>query len=406
MMENKKYFCINCFEDENIKGFIQNHGKLVEDKAFKCGFCQVAEWKHNATYNIEEYDRKIFKSDKIYVIERGSFIQKIIEIINKNFDYVESPKYNEKTKLINLVEILSNKLFHDSSDVLHRIATYDFIKYNEFPFNTSHTLEQEIHWIECWKQKHNISWKEFKEHTKHTARYFEHEKNDFKLSQKLEPFKKLFKSLEKNLENQKVYRTRIISKEQLDYEIKKENTNTSKTDILKNLLGKAPKEVVKNNRFSPIGISYGYFSFDEKTAIHEVRAELNKEVAIGTFELKKKLFVVDFTKLYSLSSELYEKKDMNPFDIDNFNILLTDIYEFITDISKPINDSDTILEYIPTQIMAEYIWSLEYDGFIFDSSQNKGGENLVLFGDNPNYKSHKFLKIKEKNVTYKYEETL
>ena len=54
--------------------------------------------------------------------------------------------------------------------------------------------------------------------------------------------------------------------------------------------------------------------------------------------------------------------------------------------------------------MAEYIWSLGYDGFIFDSSQNKGGENLVLFGDNPSYKSHKVIKIKEKSVTYKYEE--
>lgn len=95
---------------------------------------------------------------------------------------------------------------------------------------------------------------------------------------------------------------------------------------------------------------------------------------------------------------------MNPFDEKNFNILLTDVYEFITDISKPINESDTLLEYVSTQIMAEYIWSQGYDGFIFDSSQNKGGENLVLFGDNPSYKSHKFIKIKEKNVIYKYEE--
>ena len=169
-------------------------------------------------------------------------------------------------------------------------------------------------------------------------------------------------------------------------------------------LGKAPKEVVKNNRFSPIGISYGYFSFDEKTSIYEVRAEFNKEVAIGIFELKEELSLVDFRKKYSLSSELYEKKDMNPFDEQNFNILLTDIYGFITDISKPINENDTLLEYVPTQIMAEYIWSLGYDGFIFDSSQNKGGENLVLFGDNPSYKSHKVIKIKEKSVTYKYEE--
>jgi len=56
--------------------------------------------------------------------------------------------------------------------------------------------------------------------------------------------------------------------------------------------------------------------------------------------------------------------------------------------------------------MAEYIWSLGYDGFIFDSSQNNDGENLVLFGDNPKYIEHMFIKIKEKNIEYKYEETL
>jgi hypothetical protein len=42
---------------------------------------------------------------------------------------------------------------------------------------------------------------------------------------------------------------------------------------------------------------------------------------------------------------------------------------------------------------------------MFDSSQNKGGENLVLFGDNPSCKNHKFIKIKEKNIDYKYEVT-
>jgi hypothetical protein len=29
--------------------------------------------------------------------------------------------------------------------------------------------------------------------------------------------------------------------------------------------------------------------------------------------------------------------------------------------------------------MAEYIWHLEIDGFLFDSSQNKNGVNLVVF---------------------------
>ena len=34
--------------------------------------------------------------------------------------------------------------------------------------------------IRCWRQKENISWKKFSKHTKHKARYFDHEKSDFK----------------------------------------------------------------------------------------------------------------------------------------------------------------------------------------------------------------------------------
>lgn len=406
-MGNEKYFCINCFENENIKGFIKDNGNLVQDKTFKCGFCQVADLKHNQIYDIKDYDKKLFNSNEIYIIPQDVFNKKIIAIINKYFEYVESTRYDEQGKFLDLIDILSDKLFFgESTDVLIKLAKYDFIRYMNFPFNENEKKDythnskdnytsQEIYWIKCWKQKENISWTEFKEYTKHKARYFDHKKSTFKLSQKLKPFRKLYKSLEKKLETQNIFRARLI------------NSQKEKEDILKFPeveLGKAPKEVVKNNRFSPIGISYGYFSFDEKTAIYEVRAEFNKEVAIGIFELKEELSLVDFRKKYSFSVELYEKKDMNPFDEKNFNILLTDVYEFITDISKPINESDTLLEYVSTQIMAEYIWSQGYDGFIFDSSQNKGGENLVLFGDNPSYKSHKFIKIKEKNVIYKYEE--
>ena len=45
-INSKDYFCINCFEDKNIKDFIKSNGSLVEDGTFKCDFCQVLDWKH------------------------------------------------------------------------------------------------------------------------------------------------------------------------------------------------------------------------------------------------------------------------------------------------------------------------------------------------------------------------
>ena len=88
-MRNEKYFCINCFENENIKGFIKDNGNLVQDKTFKCGFCQVVDLKHNQMYDIKDYDKKLFNSNEIYIISQDVFNKKIIAIINEYFRYVE-----------------------------------------------------------------------------------------------------------------------------------------------------------------------------------------------------------------------------------------------------------------------------------------------------------------------------
>lgn len=137
-INSKDYFCINCFEDKNIKDFIKSNGSLVADGTFKCGFCQVLDWTHYEKYNIKEYSRKLFKSSEIYTIPQKVLNKKIIEIINEHFEYVESPKYNEQSKLMNLVEILSEKLFSGkSTDVLIKLAKYNFIEFREFPFKES-----------------------------------------------------------------------------------------------------------------------------------------------------------------------------------------------------------------------------------------------------------------------------
>lgn len=59
--------------------------------------------------------------------------------------------------------------------------------------------------------------------------------------------------------------------------------------------------------------------------------------------------------------------------------------KFINEIKKPISENESRLEYIPIQILAEYIKLKGYDGFIFDSSKNENGKNLVLFESKMNY---------------------
>ena len=223
------------------------------------------------------------------------------------------------------------------------------------------------------------NWEIFCKNVKHKARYFDHEQ--FSVTKTLENFNEFFEQiiigdLEKN-----IFRARKIFSSQDKINI---NSNPSKE------LGKVPVEYAKNNRFSPVGISYGYFSFDNQTVIKETRCNLNDEVAIGKFKINDDLKIIDFRQ------ETMTKKFLNYFSgrfnrkfycIDHF------IREFLADISRPIDEDSQVLEYIPTQIMSEYIWSKGYDGFLFDSSVNTNGTNIVLFEEKYQYKEHSQYKI-------------
>jgi hypothetical protein len=96
------------------------------------------------------------------------------------------------------------------------------------------------------------------------------------------------------------------------------------------------------------------------------------------------------------------EKFLNYFD-DNFNekfyCISHFIHEFIRDISKPVSDDKQLLDYIPTQIMSEYIWSKGYDGFLFDSSVNSGGTNLVLFEKKYNFNKYTRYIVKSIDMT-------
>ena len=223
------------------------------------------------------------------------------------------------------------------------------------------------------------NWEIFCKNVKHKARYFEHEQ--FSVTKILENFNEFFEQIVIDDLEKDIFRARKIFSSQDKTNI---NTNPSKE------LGKVPVEYAKNNRFSPVGISYGYFSFDNQTVIKETRCNLNDEVAIGKFKLNDDLKIIDFRQ------ETMTKKFLNYFSgrfNRKFYCINHFIREFLADISRPIDEDSQVLEYIPTQIMSEYIWSKGYDGFLFDSSVNTNGTNIVLFEEKYQYKEHNQYKI-------------
>ncbi len=436
-LDPKEYFCINCFEDQRIKEFIKNNGIEIKDKIFKCGFCEFETYSEVDIEDCiqEHIDDCITKTQKNIPDEDYENNEKIYELECKkecNHKYRQDciNKYAIQTHIINkeilikkLIEVINNLYEHDDEHQLYASASSEYWTegvdspcwiaglrstdeicgdiFGKDGESIEKLLENYYEFHECpWlcrcfdnnEDNRFGKWSDFCENVKYKARYFDHK--EFKMKEYLDKFIPFFEIVKTSSYQIKAFRARPLDSEKTKKDIQVEPEKE---------LGKVPFDKLKytkNNRFSPVGISYGYYSFDRQTILAEIRANIKDEVAIGEFQLDNNLNILDF-RTKSLA------KHKNAFD-DRFN---EDIYcgeefilDFLFDISKPIDEGDTLLEYVPTQIMAEYIWSLgKYDGFIFDSSQNKGCKNLVLFGDNPKYIEHKFIKIKEKNIDYKYE---
>jgi len=428
-----KYFCINCFEDKRIKEYIKKDGELIENKVFKCELCEFETCNEdeiqdciqnhvddciekmekevsNEEYENNEiiYGKKCRKecqekyrqscineiANKTYIIEYDKLIGKIKKVVENIYEHDNEHEFYGSASSQYWTDGIDSPCSIAGLKSTDEICTDIFGEDGEKILNDIYGFH-ECPWLcRCFDNNEEArfgKWSSFCENVKHRTRYFDHK--DFKVKEYLDKFIDFFKTIEiKNYEIE-IFRARVI------------DSTKTKQDIIKDPekeLGKVPLnklKYAKNNRFSPIGISYGYYSFDKHTILFEARVDIDNEVAIGEFELSQNLKILDFR-----NNNLAKYK--NPYN-DEFN---EDVYcgeefilYFLFDISKPIRENDSLLEYVPTQILSEYICSLGYDGFIFDSSQNKGGENLVLFGDNPSYKSHNFLKIKEKNITYKYE---
>lgn len=387
-MSNNKLVCNYCFENEKIQDLIVSLD-IPADDSYTCS-CGM---KND---DIEEI--------KLYLMDKQELAKFLINIINELYihenihgmgcrarSYVEEDEDPfELAGLSDLHDVCYN-LFGDN-------LLADFIVENEpyvdIPGGEEYLFESAYDRVwqhRCFFEREDedefglSNWEIFCKNVKHKARYFDHK--EFSVTETLENFNEFFEQIVIDDLEKDIFRARKTYSMKDKIDIK---SNPSKE------LGKVPVEYAKNNRFSPIGISYGYFSFDEQTVLKETRCNLNDEVAIGRFELVDDLKIIDFRQ------ETMRKKFLNYFS-DSFNVKFYCIdhfiREFLTDISRPISEDNQLLEYIPTQIMSEYIWSKGYDGFIFDSSININGTNIVLFEEKYQYKEHHQYKIIDSILT-------
>lgn len=124
------------------------------------------------------------------------------------------------------------------------------------------------------------------------------------------------------------------------------------------------RDMRANYRYIP----YLYCANHPYTALVEVRPRLGAKVSVATVQVNEELTLLDFT-LKSTS-----KKITNP-KINLFSDLSM-LY------SKPVSADDNLLDYIPTQFVAEYAKKLGYDGIAFRSSLTPELDDYGIYSEN------------------------
>lgn len=156
-----------------------------------------------------------------------------------------------------------------------------------------------------------------------------------------------------------------------------------------------PASLTRDFRANYRYIPYLYCSNNSYIALAEVRPRLGAMVSIATIVAKEPLILLDFT-IQQRPSKMSEAKK--------------NLFEDISKLySMPVTNNDDIIDYIPTQFIAEYAKNKGYDGIAFSSSVtpefylcDPGRYNVVIF----NYKKCEAFKSNVVTVTRTYIESV
>ena len=123
-------------------------------------------------------------------------------------------------------------------------------------------------------------------------------------------------------------------------------------------------DLIRDGRSNPKFIRYLYISESPTTAVFEVRPLLHNAVNVAEIEVKEQLIIANI----AVGIDIDATKDNS---VDEWLM-----YFIQTAFSSSTNNPD---DYIASQVIAEYIRHLGYDGIRYSSSLHRGGYNLTVF---------------------------
>ena len=257
-------------------------------------------------------------------------------------------------------------LFLDSAPTYEEIKDGEYDKFNDTESDLF-VLKNALYGSENTTQ--HYKWTTFKHLVKYYNRFFDIDSKEEKREELLESLKPYFEKMVEELpKGHEFYRVRKMDIPSDDY--------LNSLDLYKEL-SPAPPKYATNNRMSPAGISYLYVATEPQTAYKECRLHDGDCAIQGKFITKKNLRILDLSSkvFFHISNSIFsDNYDPDAFWINGF------LNEFEDEISTPINPKqDKSYEYIATQMVAEYVRLLGYDGIKYRSSVSPEGLNYVFF---------------------------
>lgn len=139
-------------------------------------------------------------------------------------------------------------------------------------------------------------------------------------------------------------------------------------------MGPPPIDKVTPGRANSRGIPCLYVAEDVETTFHEIRARDLDYVSVGNFKCVEELNMVDLTGLDHISPF-----SMPTFSMEWFSINMSILIKISEEIAKPLRRTDSELDYLPSQYIADFIKSLGFDGMRYKSTLHMGGINEAIF---------------------------
>ena len=339
------FCCSNCFNPkrDRFHAFIRKHGFISDET---CPYCKSAGGIKIDTAKLGAFIKEGI--DRAYddTREENETSLSVFDILNDRVILFEWENHREHD--------LTEKLFEGICDVDKK--TYRL------------KLESEGDDEEQYR-----IWRNFEHDCKYFNRFFDlTPRGTGKANRRTDMLQKLYESCLKNLKEEIEPGTELFRARVIDSKLKRgRDYNLDEVSI-----GPADKNNSQSGRMNPEGISYFYVAEDEATALKEGRLRANERVLIGRFKTLKKLTVIDWTK-----ANIYEKAVdiFSPKYSPQMAVYQDFLRRFAIEVGKP-NETAKPIEYVATQLVAEYVRGYGFDGIKYDSAVGNGFDVVFFYG--------------------------